>query len=256
MQRIGKNRGGYYGECIDIQNVLDQIRAAAEHAGWKPDSFSLSTGQDLVAYHRPGAKTQRRIYLSTGIHGDEPAGPLAILELLRSNVWPEHIDLWLCPCINLTGFPLNTRENASGIDLNRDYRHLLSPEVRAHIGWLAKQPEFDLAICLHEDWEANGFYLYELNPDNRPSLAEQIIQNVSVVCPIETAETIDGWKTSQTGMIRPDIAPENREQWPESLFLLTHKTRQTFTFESPSDFPIATRVQAQVIAVRTVLDGI
>ncbi|MBA4146893.1 MAG: M14 family metallocarboxypeptidase [Verrucomicrobia bacterium] len=255
MQRLDKNLGGYRGEGIDIQKVLEDIKIAAEQTGWRPDSFSIPNGQDLVAYHRRGTKPQNRLYLSTGIHGDEPAGPLAILEMLRENHWPDHIDLWLCPCINLTGFPLNTRENASGIDLNRDYRHGQSPEVRTHIAWLAQQPEFDLAVCLHEDWEANGFYLYELNPDNRLSPAEKIIQNVSRVCPIETADTIDGWP-AKAGIIRPDISPEDREQWPEALFLLTHKTRQTYTFESPSDFPITTRVQAQIAAVRTVLESI
>ena len=59
--------------------------------------------------------------------------------------------LWLCPCLNPTGFPLNRRENAEGIDLNRDYRHLQSAEVRAHIDWLGRQPFFDLTLCLHED---------------------------------------------------------------------------------------------------------
>ncbi len=29
-----------------------------------------------------------RIYISTGIHGDEPAGPLAALQLLQENRWP------------------------------------------------------------------------------------------------------------------------------------------------------------------------
>ena len=29
--------------------------------------------------------------------------------------------------------------------------------------WLARQPNFDLAVCVHEDWESVGFYLYELN---------------------------------------------------------------------------------------------
>lgn len=253
MERLGKNLGGYYGEGIDIQKVLEDIKVAAEQTGWRPDSLSIPNGQELVAYHRRGAENQRRLYLSTGIHGDEPAGPLAILEMLRENRWPIHIDLWLCPCINLTGFPLNTRENASGIDLNRDYRHLQSPEVRTHIAWLSQQPEFDVAVCLHEDWEANGFYLYELNPDNRPSLAEPIIETVSQVCPIETADLVDGW-VAKDGIIRPDVTPEEREQWPEAMFLLTHKTRQTYTFESPSDFPLVTRVQAQIAAVRAVLE--
>lgn len=253
IQRLGKNLGAYRGECIDITKVLEEISAAAEQGGWQRDVIVSSGGQELSAYHLRRATAKHRLYLSTGIHGDEPAGPLAIRELLRQNRWPQGLDLWLCPCLNLTGFPLNTREDARGIDLNRDYRHFRSPEIRAHAEWLRRQPNFDLAICLHEDWEANGFYLYELNPDGRPSLAEKIVEDVSRVCPIDTADKIDGWDAKH-GIIRPNVKPEDRPEWAESLFLITHNTRQTYTFESPSDYPIETRVAAQMAAVETVLE--
>src|SRR5204862_2637245 len=108
---------------------------------------------------------ESRIYMSTGIHGDEPAGPLALRQLLQQNQWPAEACLWLCPCLNPTGFPLNRRENAEGEDLNRDYRHLVTDEIRAHVAWLKRQPKFDVTPCLHEDWESTGFYLYALNPD-------------------------------------------------------------------------------------------
>ncbi len=100
-----------------------------------------------------------RVYISTGIHGDEPAGPLAALQLLQEDCWPKDAALWMCPCLNPTGFPLNRRENAQGIDLNRDYRHLETAEVQAHTSWLQRQPAFDLTLCLHEDWESRGFYI-------------------------------------------------------------------------------------------------
>ncbi|MDB6026927.1 MAG: hypothetical protein JWM68_3150 [Verrucomicrobiales bacterium] len=255
MQRLGKNIDGYRGEGIEIQSVLEEVKVAAATHGWHRDSLVISSGAELVAYRKRNDSAKKRVYLSTGIHGDEPAGPLAILKLLQENYWPAHIDVWLCPCLNLTGFPLNKRETALGIDLNRDYRHFLSDETRAHVAWLKDQPNFDIAVCLHEDWEANGFYLYELNPDNRPSLAENIVRAVAQVCPIEGGDTVDGWPT-KNGIIRPQVNPEERPQWPESIFLLTAKTRQAYTLESPSDFPIEIRVAAQVTAVRTVLNAI
>ena len=252
MQRLGKNDGRYQGECIDIQYVLQSIKKTATRYGWIRDEFTIPNGAHLVAYRRSGKLGKRRLYLSTGIHGDEPAGPMAIHNLLIENRWPEEVDVWICPCLNLTGFPLNTRENAEGIDLNRDYRHLASAEVRTHVAWLKQQPDFDLSVSLHEDWEANGFYLYELNPDARLSLAEEIIASVSEVCPIERGDLVDGWP-AKDGIIRPNVRPEERPQWPETIFLLTHKTRQTYTLESPSDFPLETRVRAQMRAVETIL---
>ena len=90
---------------------------------------------------------------------------------------PRTLDYWICPCLNPTGFEANRRENAAGTDLNRQYLQPEAHEVIAHIGWLERQPKFDLCLCLHEDWEAHGFYLYELNPDHLSSLAERIITN-------------------------------------------------------------------------------
>src|SRR5262249_30881999 len=120
------------------------------------------------------------------------AGPLAVRQLLRENLWPARAEFWLCPCLNAAGFLLNRRENAEGLDLNRQYHQPVAQETRAHTAWLLRQPRFDLCLCLHEDWEAHGFYIYELNPDNLPSLAEKMLARAAEVCPIDHSETIEG----------------------------------------------------------------
>jgi len=253
MQKLGKNNGRYHGERIDIAAVLRDIREDASATGWNFDPILAKPTLELHAWHRPSTQPGRRIYLSTGIHGDEPAGPLAIRELVRENVWPQDTDICLCPCLNPTGFPINRRENASGIDLNRQYLHLEAEETRAHVDWLQRQPGFDIALCLHEDWESHGFYLYELNPDNRPSHANEIIRRVSAVCPIDLSPEIEG-RPAQGGIIHPNIDPRSRPEWPEAFWLLNYKTRHSYTLEAPSDFPLATRVNALVEAVKAVLD--
>jgi protein MpaA len=252
VQRIGKNNGGYFGETIDIDQVLRDDLAAARRFGWEIDELPVSDSLDLLAFRRVVKTPRKRLYVSTGIHGDEPAGPLAVRRLMQENQWPEGAALWLCPCLNPTGFPLNRRENAEGVDLNRDYRHLQSAEVRAHVSWLEKQPEFDLTLCLHEDWESPGFYVYEVNPDHEPSLGEKMIQAVSKVCPIDLSSVIED-RPAQGGIIRPDIDPAKRPQWPEAFYLVRNKTRHSYTLEAPSDFPLQTRVAALVAAVGAVL---
>jgi protein MpaA len=182
LRRLGKNTSGYAGETIDIGAVLSDCVAAARAHGWAIEEIQAAPNLHLLAFTRralpaaepasspamrsmpithPGA----RVYLSTGIHGDEPAGPLAMRQLLLANAWPVHLDLWVCPCLNPGGFLLNRRENAEGVDLNRQYLHPRAAETVAHIGWLRRQPGFDLCLCLHEDWESHGFYVYELNPE-------------------------------------------------------------------------------------------
>jgi hypothetical protein len=195
-----------------------------------------------------------RIYISTGIHGDEPAGPLAARRLLQEDRWPAYADLWLCPCLNPTGFPRNTRENAQGIDLNRQYRNPQLAETRAHVAWLERQPKFDVCLCLHEDWESQGFYVYELNPEKQRSFAKEIIAAVEKECPIDPSAEIEG-RPASGGIINPDIDPNSRPDWPEAFYLITNKTRLSYTLESPSDFPLETRVDALVAGVNAVLDS-
>ena len=245
VERSGKNIGGYHGQTVAIQVVLRQIEQAAAGHHWVRDP-------DFPAWLRPSGSARARVYISTGIHGDEPAGPLAALQLLQENSWPADAAIWLCPCLNPAGFALNRRENGQGMDLNRDYRHLQSVEVRAHVDWLQRQPQFDLSLCLHEDWEAGGFYVYELNPDQKPSFAEKIIAAAATACPIDTSPLIED-RPARNGIIRPDLNPAERPQWPEAFYLITHKTRLSYTLEAPSDFPLPARVAALAGAVRAVL---
>lgn len=255
MQPLGRNAGGYRGETVDVAALISDLEAAAAQRGWSVDVFHSRDAFRWLALRRglpSSAPSAPCIYLSAGIHGDEPAGPLALLELLRENLWPTGFSLHVCPCLNPTGLALNRRENDAGVDLNRDYRHLQTPEVRAHVDWLKAQPPFALSLCLHEDWEARGFYVYELNPDARPSLAETIIAAAGRICPVDLSPLIEG-REAHHGIIRPSLDPATRPQWPEAFWLIQNKTRQSYTLEAPSDFPLPMRVAALASATRAAL---
>jgi len=255
VERLWKNVQGYYGERIDIAAVQRDCLMAAQAHGWEAEKLKASSEVELLAFSRrasSGTQHRFRLYISAGIHGDEPAGPLAVRQLLQDNLWPTEVNIWICPCLNPAGFVKNRRENAEGLDLNRQYLDPVAPETLAHIAWLKAQPDFDLCLCLHEDWESHGFYVYELNPDNRPSLAQAIVDRVADVCPIDPSEIIEG-RAAHKGIIRPNVDSQSRPQWPEAFFLLTHKTRLSYTLEAPSDFPLATRAAALVAGVRAAI---
>jgi len=255
VQKLGKNHGGYHGETMDVRAVLRDIETAARQHGWTSEVFHETGEFKWFALHRSPLVTHHssRIYISAGIHGDEPAAPLATLKLIQENHWPENVEIFLLPCLNPIGFTLNQRENFDGIDLNRDYRNSKAAETCAHIAWLKRQPPFDLYLCLHEDWESHGFYLYEQNPDAKISRAEKIIEAVKKVCPIDLNEIIEG-RAANGGIVRPNILPQERPDWPEAFYLITQKSRQGYTLEAPSDFPLATRVNALVAAVNAVIN--
>jgi hypothetical protein len=257
VERLGKNTNGYVGETIDIRTVLRDIEQTAQSQGWRVESFLETEHLRLFALRRTADGSLAvgpvfRVYVSAGIHGDEPAGPLAVRQLIQENNWPPQAEIYICPCLNPSGFLLNRRENAEGTDLNRQYLEPKAGETVAHVAWLKQLPAFDLCLSLHEDWESHGFYVYELNPDQQPSLAEMIVAEVAKVCPIDFSEIIEG-RPAEKGIIRPSVDPRSRPQWPEAFFLLVNKTRQSYTLEAPSDFPLSARTAALVAGVRAAL---
>jgi predicted deacylase len=236
-------------------DFLREFSAAARAAGFSAERFGQVQGYPLAAYTKSSPTPRPRIYLSAGIHGDEPAPPRALLQLLQEGSLDDRYGWSICPLLNPAGMAAGTRENRAGLDLNRDYRALQTAEIRAHVGWLRRQMPFDLTLCLHEDWESPGFYLYELNPDHRPSLAEAIVEAVRRVCPLDRSATIDG-RPARGGIIRPDDDPTKRELWPEAIYLRAHLTRLSYTLETPSARPEPQRIKAHTTAITTAVQAL
>ena len=80
VQRLGLNRGRYLGETIEIHSILNEIQTSALQHGWKRDHILPDQSLCLAGYHLPAPAPQKRLYISAGIHGDEPAGPTAVLQ--------------------------------------------------------------------------------------------------------------------------------------------------------------------------------
>jgi hypothetical protein len=240
------------GPQLDPAIFSPRFSAAAIATGFAEEKFGSIDGDGLFAYTK-SAPGRPRIYLSAGVHGDEPAPPWALLHLVQEGRLDDRCAWYVCPLLNPAGFRRATRENAAGLDLNRDYKSPQSSEVQAHVGWLQRQPQFDLVFCVHEDWEAQGFYLYELNPENRPTLAHAMLGGARLHCPIETATTIDGRESAEPGIIRPVSDPLLRETWPEAIYLREHHGTLHYTIESPSALPLEVRVRTLVSVLEAAL---
>lgn len=237
---------------LDPSAFTPRFADAARAAGFGQTQFGEIQGHPLFAYTRP-ATPAPRVYLSAGVHGDEPAPPWALLRLMQEGFFDDRCTWYICPLLNPTGFLQQTRENAAGMDLNRDYKTPQSLEVKAHVAWLQRQPPFDLILCLHEDWEAKGFYLYELNPLNRPSLAHVMVEAARAHVPIETAAVIDGREAAGPGIIRPVSDPLLRDTWPEAIYLRHHHGPLDYTLETPSALPLELRITTQCAVIRAAL---
>ena len=229
-----------------------RFASAGTAAGFRVESYGEADGCPLFALTKRTPGPRPRIYLSAGIHGDEPAPPLTLLAMIEAGVFDRRATWFICPLLNPAGLARGFRENAGGLDLNRDYKDLQSPEISAHVRWLQRQPNVTVTLSVHEDWESVGYYLYELNPDQRPSLAEPMIEAVKAVCPIDHSPLIDG-RESRGGILRPVSDPLLREKWPESIYLRAYHTPLTYTIESPSAFPLEQRIAAHRTALETAI---
>jgi hypothetical protein len=76
VQRLGRNIREYSGETIDIDRVQHDCIAAAQAHGWTIEEIHPAPRRILGLTRQAPRKTHHapRLYISTGIHGDEPAG--------------------------------------------------------------------------------------------------------------------------------------------------------------------------------------
>lgn len=235
---------------LDPAEFIPRFATAASRAGFQIETFGEIHGHPLLAATKPSLGLRPQIYLSTGIHGDEPAPPWALLRLLEEGAFDDRCSWTLCPLLNPTGFLARTRENFAGVDLNRDYKSLQTAEVRAHVTWLQRQARFDLVLCGHEDWESKGFYLYELNLGNHPTLVHRMLDAARAHGPIEAATVIDGRNIAEPGIIRPVSDPLLRDTWPEALYLAYHHSTLNYTIETASTQSLAQRITTQCAVLR------
>ena len=76
-------------------------------------------GHPIVAYERGDRSAPATLVIGV-IHGTEPAG-LGVISQLRRLPLPARVHLWLVPTVNPDGLAAGTRQNAHGVDLNRNF---------------------------------------------------------------------------------------------------------------------------------------
>lgn len=195
-----------------------------------------------VTVRRP-LEYQYPVAFVAGVHGDEPAGPLGVLEFLEK-AYPAAGDLaargpWcpVYPLVNPWGFDHGRRVNAYGRDINRTFGVGDAPSQEAAAllgdltGWLAgaatfrdaggaaeaeakvaggrRQRPLDFLHTLHEDDSRTGFFTYFSDPAKR-WLAERFLDAARAMY-----VPVDGWgKDAADVTIAGGLAPYTRAAHP------------------------------------------
>ena len=112
-------------------------------------------GRSLYLVHATrGGSPAFRILFYAQQHGDEPAGKVALLYMIRDiaakpELLPADVDLWIMPMMNPDGGEAGTRRNGAGADLNRDHIVLEQPETQA-LYRVVRRVRPILAVDCHE----------------------------------------------------------------------------------------------------------
>jgi len=239
-------------------DILSRLKSSLDGAGRWVSLGEISNSQVSHSIEKIvlGKSNGKRVLISAGIHGDEPAGVETVCSFIERKEYLRFVQDWeitLAPCINPFGYETNTRSNHEGVDLNRNFKSPSPPREVVLAQKLLDSP-FDLTLELHEDVDSSGYYLFHLSADGfRPALVSGILNNVQTVMPINMDAEIDGIPANG-GVIERAGIDDKMDWWPMAFYSLSMGTSTCLTLETATRFPMRTRVGAHLKAIEASLE--
>jgi predicted deacylase len=257
------------------RNIPGHHMIKAGHA--KTDSGVLPI---YAAVTKNYSKDLPKIFLSAGIHGEEPAGVYTLLDFMNRGIrkYLDHFSFLIMPCLNPYGFSRGVRFGHSVSDLNRSFDQVSGPpEVEAVKDLLQRFPgPYCLAIDFHEtdtymprgkDLSVEnipaGFYMYETTCTGQPDLGPEIIQKIrNSGHPVSQRRNLYGAEC-RDGLIcspppeNPDFSALPEFKGTLDWYLLKNDCTDHFlATETPTAWPIKRRISVQKKALTCALDHI
>jgi len=256
--------------------TLLQAWRELEQAG-KVTLQEIAVGSPLrsMYYIDINRQAEHQIFLSAGVHGDEPVSPWSLYSLVRDELLDPQYGYRLWICTNPSGYDLGTRRNIDGVDINRSYSGAgTTPESQALMR-ASTDEAYVLAIDLHEDYESDGFYLYEPIVAQTAPYGRAIIAHITdagfALQPLDDAfdlgypsvdagypsDAASALRLLEPGRVLPDIAGECAyfaDGLPLTMYLLQQGiAKRTLTFETPRRADWDDRIAMHRISVVTAL---
>jgi murein peptide amidase A len=234
--------------------LIKRWKAVARKSGVICQPYSRAEEFDLFYLRSPALKEGRSgIYLSAGIHGDEAASTEGLFQwaLLHYTILKE-LPVMIFPCLNPWGLVNNRRTDSEGRDLNRSFHLDELPRIRDHKTVL-NGFRFRLALCLHEDYDAQGVYLYEIKKRLSP-FGQELLGAAGFYVPVDLRRTIEGRRAKQGWIARRVSKFPASIGLPESLYLSRNHSDRNITLETPSEYDLGLRIQAQIAAIQRAIE--
>ena len=238
----------------DAAHLLARWKKLAHSLRLKSERLCRAKQFDVICLESRGRAPG--IYLSAGIHGDEPGATEGLFRWAERGGLAElarrEIPFFIAPCLNPWGLANNRRLDPGGVDLNRQFSsRTISPARELHARM--RGTKYRLALTLHEDYDAQGLYLYEV-PGPRPYWGEKLTAAVAGIMPPDLRSQIEQ-RPARRGVIRPRLTDALTRQFlrsgcPEALWLYAKgHAERVFTFETPSEFDLNDRANTHAALV-------
>lgn len=203
-----------------------------------------------------GAARARSVLISAGLHGDEAAGVDAAVACIRrfaSDDCP--FGALVLPCINPYGLCAGIRTNDIGYDLNRTFGQDPAPVETAVVREALQGRRFALTVDLHEDEDADGFYVYEHTRGGGP-LAPALVARVRAAgYPIHSGADVEGYIMND-GCVVPKDERTSEIVGFFSVYLFDYHTDRSVVTETPTRLPQGVRAAMHELAVEKAIESL
>jgi murein peptide amidase A len=270
----------------DYDDVLNRIRSLGannpqvqiHHLG------VLTYGDSSYEFKRlvvgSNAPDSIKVLVSAGVHGDEPAGVHALLDFLEKHA-SQYLDRFtfvVYPCINPSGFELDTRKTAADVDLNRSFGKVGAPEeirlIEADLRALGHKYAF--ALDMHEDrpevhsdcvplnggpvrTDADGCYLYESQNNPLARMGQKMIAALPSNIPVCRSGDLYG-DHCENGVIQFSASSTGNAAYADNSsfdgYLNGSFTDHSFTTETLGNWYMDLRVEVQTAFLKAALEEI
>ena len=210
----------------------------------------------------PEGEVGRRVLVTGGLHGNEPAGVEAALRLAERicadpGRWPRTA-FDVVPLVNPWGWAHHMRRNRDGRDVNRDFASFDTQEARLFRP-VGDARRYDLMVDLHEDPAARGFYLYQYDrPD--PALCRRIIARIGEMgFPPEREVRMIALRADDGLIDAPGwglVYMRLTRQFSITNYLRLENGPHVFTVETPPHLSLDDRCRIHLTAVEMFVDAL
>lgn len=248
---VNRDLAGYYGELDKIvvanKRLTQKVIGTVHHAG--------KQNEIRVVSYQTKKPTRLNVFISGGVHGDEPASVSSVLEYLR-NI-DQHlakyqgVSVELIPVVNPSGWRRCERLTGASVDVNRQFEQSDDDEI-AIVKRYLEDRHYDLMIDRHEDPRAHvhAFYIVTYGNNNIVAMKQAVKKVKSLGFPIRKFSKTKGYLSYQERRLT------KLKQRTFTLYSRLHElSGSVYQIETPTEFKYKDRVKLQNLTTNILISG-